>query len=77
MVLPVHNASVVQEEESQDYLCSIKPCPVLIELSRPLYLKHEVTSIDVLHHKVQPILKVKIMKNFRKGNYHIKCTDDR
>lgn len=66
MVLPVHNASVVQEEESQDYLCGIKPRPVLVKLSCPLYLEHEVTSIDVLHHKVQPILKVKVTPHIHK-----------
>ena len=46
----------MKKEESQDDFCGVESCPVLIELAGPLDLEHEVTAVDVLHHKEQPLL---------------------
>ena len=54
--LPVDDASVVKEEKGEDDLGRVKPCSVLVELAGSLNLEHEVTSIDVFHHKEQPLL---------------------
>lgn len=54
--LPVNDSVPVQEHQSRRDLCGIKTGPRLIELPRALNLKHEVASIDVLHHKEQPVL---------------------
>lgn len=54
--LPVNDSMAVQEHQSWRDLGSIKPWPRLVELPRALNLKHQVASVDILHHKKQPIL---------------------
>ena len=55
-LVPVDDPSVVQKEQGQHNLSSVELCSVFVKLSRPLDLKHEVSTIDVLHHKEEPFL---------------------
>lgn len=58
--LPVNDSVPVQEHQSRRDLGSVKTRPRLVELPRALNLKHQVASIDVLHHKEQPVLWRKV-----------------
>ena len=54
--LPVDDASVMQEEESKDDLSRVESCPVFVKLAGSLDLEHEISTVDVLHNKEQPLL---------------------
>lgn len=54
--LPVNDSMPVQEHQSWRDLGSVKAGPRLVELSRALNLKHQIASVDILHHEEQPVL---------------------
>lgn len=54
--LPVNDSMSVQEHQSRRDLGSVKAGPRLVKLPRALNLKHQVASVDILHHKEQPVL---------------------
>ena len=45
-------------EQTTDYLGSVECALRLLELANLLDLVHQITTIDVLHYKVQPVLSV-------------------
>lgn len=55
-LLPVNDSMAVQEHQSWRDLGGVKAGPRLVELPRALNLKHQVTSVHILHHEEQPVL---------------------
>lgn len=55
--LPVNDSVPVQEHQSRRDLGGVKARPRLVELPRALNLKHQVASVDVLHHEEQAVLE--------------------
>ena len=54
--LPVNDVVRVQELQSADDLGTVESGTILIELSVFLDVKHEITSIQILHHEEQMTL---------------------
>ena len=54
--LPVHYTVRVKVEQAQRNLRCIEYCDRLFKLPLVLYSIHEISSVHVLHHKVQPLL---------------------
>lgn len=57
--LPVNDSMPVQEHQSRRDLCGVKTGTCFVELPRPLNLKHQIASVDILHDEKQPILEKK------------------
>lgn len=55
--LPVNDSMPVQEHQRRRDLSCVKARPRLVELPRALNLKHQVASVDVLHHEEQAVLE--------------------
>lgn len=55
--LPVYDSMPVQEHQSGRDLGRVKAGSSLVELPRSLNLKHQVASVNVLHHEEQPVLE--------------------
>lgn len=55
--LPVNDSMPVQEHQRRRDLSRVKARSRLVELPRALNLKHQVASINVLHHEEQPVLE--------------------
>jgi len=53
---PVQDTMAMEEDERERYFGGVETSTRLAELSCSLYLKHKVTSSEVLHHKEQTIL---------------------
>ena len=53
---PVNDASIMEEEKSQDDFGRVESRSVLVKLAGSLDLEHEVAPIDILHHEEQPLL---------------------
>ena len=56
MSIPVDDAVPVQEHKGQRDLGSVEPGTLLIKLPGTLDLEHEISAIDILHHKEQTVL---------------------
>lgn len=68
--LPVNDPMSVQEHQSRRDLGSVKAGPRLVKLPRALNLKHQVASVDILHHKEQPVLESKVEPESAEPVYH-------
>lgn len=55
--LPVYDSVLVQEHQGGRDLGRVKTRSRLVELPGSLDLKHQVTSVNVLHHEEQPVLE--------------------
>ncbi len=54
---PVDDAVPVEEHEGERHLGRVEPGPWLVELARPLDLKHEIAAVDVLHDEEETVLQ--------------------
>ena len=54
---PVNDAVYVKEHQCQRHFSSIETGPWLVKLAGPLYLEHQVPTVDVLHDEKQPLLR--------------------
>jgi len=61
--LPVDDAPTVQELKGADKFGSIEACSVWLETLRLLDLKHEVATVQILHHEEQMTLKAAYVKS--------------
>ena len=52
--VPIDDPMSVEVLESKCDLCRIEASPSFVKLSCPLYLEHQITSVDVFHHKEEP-----------------------
>ena len=48
----------MKEEKGTNNLGRVEPRSAQFELSGPLYLEHEISTVNVLHHKEQSILQI-------------------
>lgn len=55
--LPVYDSVLVQKHQGRCDLSGVESRSCLIKLPRSLNLKHQVATIDVLHHEEQPVLE--------------------
>jgi len=67
MVRPVYDATLVQKLQSTHKFSGIESCPLVRELFFFLNMKHEVTAIQIFHHKEQ----VCLYKNIASMHTHI------
>lgn len=55
--LPVYDSIPVQEHQSGRDFSRVETRSRLVELPRSLNLKHQVASVNVLHHEEEPVLE--------------------
>lgn len=55
--LPVYDAMLMQKHKCWCHLGCVEARTCFVKLARALDLKHEVSSVHILHNKEQPVLK--------------------
>lgn len=55
---PINNIISMQELQGDNDLTGVESCSILIELLHLLDVMHQITAVQVFHHKEQVLLKV-------------------